>query len=176
MALLSTQRDAFPEARFRDPVRTALLYYLDDFAAVVATVDAHRAPTDDLLALRADALRKLHRYDEATAVCDRLLGRVGPADPEACDARVSALCCRGYCWLERGRADPEYLPKALADLEAALTEAEQADLPLPPRAYTGLGYALRLLGRPADAEAAFARAVAVDHDNTKALEEIGEAS
>ncbi|MBN1334399.1 MAG: hypothetical protein JXB39_00400 [Deltaproteobacteria bacterium] len=173
VTLLGARPDLFPDERFRDAVRTALLYYLDDYGAVVAHVDGHRAPDDDLRALRADALRKLRRYEVAIDACTRLLDRAppaGPADVERLDARISALCCRGYCHLEKGRTDPAWLPQALADLEAALAEAKRAALPPPPRAWTGLGYVLRLLDRPADAEAAFARAMELDHDNRKALE------
>jgi hypothetical protein len=169
--LLDGHVDDFPDRVFRLPVRAGLLYYACDYAGVVALARAERDPLWAVAALAADALRKQSRLDEAIAACDGLLGkRRATRDLADADAQVSALCCRGYCMLEKGREDPAKLDEALADFEAAVRAAEKADLPIPPRAFTGAGYVLRLQGREAEAQAAFERALELDGDNAKARE------
>jgi tetratricopeptide (TPR) repeat protein len=167
---------AAPEEEFRRSVEAGLLYYQDAFNDVVALVDRLPSPDGGLLALRADALRKLRRIDAALDACNRLLSRPilpGEGALQSRDARVAALCCRGYCFLEKGKTEARFLPRALQDFEAAVRDAERWDLRVPPRALTGPGYVFQLQGRHEEAAAAFERAVRMDQDNLKAWEALG---
>lgn len=173
LTALRSGQGEFTQGRFRTSVEAGLLYYQDDFDAVVALVDASPSPRAELLALRADALRKLHRHDDAIEACSRVLSRaVSPGEDAILDrdARVSALCCRGYCYLEKGRTEARFLARAIADLEAAARDAERWTISVPPRVFTGLGYVFRLQGREGDAAAAFDRAMQIDPDNRKGTE------
>lgn len=184
-AVLALARAAVDEdhaSPFRTSVAAGLAYYAEDYQGVLALTDPRKKPTDELRALRADALRKLHRYEEAIMACTALLRRAEavldrtPLDDTARDACISALCCRGYCFLEKGRAQQTsdasdtLLASAIDDLQSAMDQAERAGLPCPPRALTGLGYVYRVQGRVDESEQAFARALALDNDNRKAME------
>ena len=131
--------EALPLERFRTSVQAGLAYYAEDHAAVFAAPSSPQTP--DVQALKADALRKLRRYDEAVRAATTVLheGKENRT-PVLQDARVSALCCRGYCHLERGREDPSHLPLALVDFGAAIQEVTGRA----PRSPTGaLGHGLR---------------------------------
>ncbi len=159
--------------RFRALVGAGLLYYQADHGAVVAFVDSQRSAEPALVALKADALRKLGRLDDALQLALEVVRRVEGhenAGPEDRDAAVSALCCRGYCYLEKGRAGEDTLGRAIEELERAAEAAVEARVPVQPRIFTGLGYVQRLLGRDEQAERAFARALQADGDNRKAAE------
>ena len=173
-ALALDGRDAGGLApRFRDPAHAGLLYYLEDYAAVIRFVDGLRPPEPSLTALKADALRKLGRLDQALQVATQVIQEVEgdqDAGPEEWDAVVSALCCRGYCHLEKGRAGEDTLDEAIEALQRAVDVANEAGIPAQPRIFTGLGYVCRLLGREQEAERAFAQALQVDGDNRKAQE------
>ena len=163
------------DPRFGALARAGLLYYLEDYGAVVAFVDGLRAPEPALTALKADALRKLGRLDDALQMVGKVIQAVGDHvdwGPEEMDAVVSALCCRGYCLLEKGRAGEETLGEAIEALNRAAVVAVEAGIPVQPRIFTGLGYVHRLLGREEEAERAFARALDVDEDNRKAREAV----
>jgi diadenosine tetraphosphate (Ap4A) HIT family hydrolase len=164
---------------FRLPVQAGLRYYLGDFDAVIALADGAGAALEAVAALGADARRKLRRYGDAEDRCTALI-RASAADHREAslsrrDALVSALCCRGYCFLERGRTDGALLDRAAEDFHGAVAAAESAGLAVPPRAHTGLAFVLRLQGREAEAEAALARAREEDRDNPKALAEARDA-
>jgi tetratricopeptide (TPR) repeat protein len=173
LAALEGEKGRSLDPAFHSPVKAGLLYYLKDFQGVIAMADAEPAPVKSVIALKADALRKLGLYDQSVGLCEKLIleesGKEGitPADR---DALVSALCCRGYCFWEMGRADEKLLQRAEEDLKAAIDTAEKNSLPVPPRAWTGLGYLYQHQGREKEAEDAFARARQADPDNPKALE------
>ncbi len=154
---------------FRAPVLAGLHYYARDYTSVIQLSDGSSDPA--VRALAADALRKLGHIDRSIAQVDAVLDAIGPgASLTERDARISALCCRAYCRLEQARAGAEVLTLAIVDLEAAATLAKQAQLTVPPRVHTGLGYALRSQGREVEAEAAFAEALRLDAHNRKALQ------
>jgi tetratricopeptide (TPR) repeat protein len=159
------------DACFRSPVKAGLLYYLKDYAGVIAMADLEPDPLRSVVALKADALRKLGRYEESIGLCGELIhGGITQeaSSPADLDALVSALCCRGYCFWELGRTDGNLLQRAEDDLKAAIETAGQNGLPEPPRAFTGLGYIYRHQGRTKEADDAFDRARLADPDNPKA--------
>ncbi|MFZ5480448.1 MAG: hypothetical protein ACOZNI_27045 [Myxococcota bacterium] len=67
----------FGDKPFDLPVRAALLYYREHFDAVFALSGRSALPA--VRALGADALRKLHRYDEALAACAAIANTTDPA-------------------------------------------------------------------------------------------------
>lgn len=132
-----------------------------DHSRVLELTDGAAAPA--LRALRAEALRKLQRYDEAEALSVALVAEL-TGDP-----RVAAAINLAYVGLERAKAagDGE---AAVAAFTAARGVIEAEAVEAPPRFWTGIGYAYRLARREADALAAFRRAAEVDADNRKARE------
>jgi len=153
---------------FREPVLAGLHYYANDFDAVLRMAQTSEAVA--VRALAADAQRKLGLILQAMEAASSVIGGSRHDDgPVQADARVSALCCRAYCYLEQGRAGADVLERAVADLEEAVEVAQSAALTVPPRLYTGLGYVHRARGKDDQAEAAFAEALRLDADNRKAL-------
>ena len=169
--LLRGERATFDDEGFSTDVLAGLLYYQQEYDAVVALVDdVPGQPSNTLAALRADALRKLGRYGPSIAACDELIRRCNrPGSGRVQhEALVSALCCRGHASLELGRTDAGKLTEAERNLRLALDVAGRQGVPLPPRAHTGLGYLRQLQGQLDEAEECFSRARHLDADNRKA--------
>ena len=126
--------------------------------------------------MRAAALRKFGRFEEALRIASGVVREIegGSAQgPAGLEAHVSALCCRGYCYLEKARGGEDTLDRAIEALERAAGIAVEAGIPVQPRIFTGLGHVYRLLGREQEADRAIARALRIDGDNRKAREAAG---
>jgi|GEM_PF-5000069 len=154
-----------------------LLYYDRDYPGVINFVDSFKRPTAPLLALKAEALRKQQKPDQAIKISNRLLKRFsGRTDLSASEARVvvDSLCCRGYCRTEKGKAsnNQRTLSRAVADFNLAIRKSKQFNLPVPPRSYTGLSRAYELQGEHEKAVIAAQKALQIDHNSKKALKDI----
>lgn len=126
--------------------RGVLLHQLGRDAEALADFDALVARTpDDPTALfnRATARLRLGRVAEAA----QDLARAAAHDPDAADIRLQ---------LVRARLDLGEPEAALADADTGLARADDAAL------HNARGRALAALGRPSEAEAAFAAAIARD--------------
>lgn len=153
------------------------LYYSRDYEGVIFFIDAINNPIAPVTALKAEALRKQHKPDAAIKIANKLLKRFsGRAELDGSRARalVDALCCRGYCRTEKGQLSGRQstLNRAVTDFKQAISKAETFRLPIPPRAYTGLSRAYEQLGKPQKALAAAQKALELDRDSEKALNDI----
>jgi len=171
--VLRRERAALDSPGFITEVLAGLLYYQEEYKALIALVDDDvEGRTDTVTALRADAQRKLGQYHKAIHSCAALIRRCERpgAGRIQHEALVSALSCRGYTYLELGRTDAELLPRAEKDCRKAIEVAAQTGVPEPPRANSCIGYVCQNQGRVEEAEQAFARARQLDAGNRKAAE------
>jgi len=173
---LSGEPDFSTNPYFYARIMAGLNYYLGNFEATIQLIDSAQRPEPSLLTGKADALRKLRRFEEAITISSAIIEQFASRQtlpPEELDALESALCCRGYCYLEKGRSNASFIQPAITDFEEVVKIAQRNNSSVPPRAYTGLGYAYKALGDQVKSQQAFAQALETDPDNVKALKSIG---
>jgi len=176
--LLEREKRYFADAHFYGIVLCGLYYFADDFERVLGFIDTQQGDNPSFVAMKADTLRKLKRYDESVKLCSGVIEEYTARTPLTLfqvDALVQAFCCRGYSYYENGRQggqQEELWPAAISDFDRAIMISEVFRLPVPPRAHSGRGFVFRSMGEEDKAVAAFSAALAGDKDNVKALRQL----
>jgi len=157
-------------------IMSGLTYFNHDYEGVIKMIDESGTDNPAVLGLKADALRKMWRHDEAIALCSAIIERcsamVAPGFNDS-QSLLTAYCCRGYSLIEKSRITaPEKQAtirgNAISDFEHAIKAAEKFDFPIPPRAYSGIAFAYKLAGNVQKAQEFYKKAIELDSDNEKA--------
>lgn len=135
------------------------LYYADgQYDQVITQVDSGSLAHPALDCIKADALRKQGKYDQADDLCQDIVGKTREAAEHWLEvSNINARVCLGYVRLEQGR-----LSEA-ADIFLQLTEQR------PQRALMGLAYVKQRQGDQQTALSLAKQVLDVDADNQKAL-------
>ena len=145
-----------------------LYYGARRFEDAIAVIDKICGEYPVALQIKADCLRKLKRYSDAIELLTQIIYR---SDDEY--AKVHAFCCGGYCRLMTGNDNATVLNEAIRDFDKSIGLAQKIGVSIPPRAYSGKGFAYRELGEEEKARAEFLHALELDPNNIKAKKALG---
>jgi len=163
-----------PSDYFKIRILAELYYHAGKFQDTINLVDSSGRNGPNILSQKADALRKMRRYNEAIKLSSQIIidyTDKSPLTAEEARGLINALCCRGYCYHEGNgnNGAPHNPQQAIGDFIEAIRVAKKNNSPIPPRAYSGLGYVYDCQGKKPEAQAAFAQALKLDPGNVKAL-------
>lgn len=177
IAFFEREKDSFTDQYFYFTTLARLYYSSEEYSKAIEVIDSSGRKELCILAQKADTLRKLGKYKDAISFSSQIIQEYqakNTPDLDGIHGFIQASICRGYCYYEQGRNSKRLalFKKATRDFINAIGTAKKCNLPIPPRACTGLGYVYESLGNKSEAMRYFKMAQKIDPDNIKAAEKL----
>lgn len=153
IASLQERKSRVHDRFFHARILSGLYFFSGNFQQAIDYIDSSGRKDPSILVVKADALRESGRCDSSIDLSSSIISKYAKKARMTMEEReglIQAYCCRGFCYLQKGRRDEsgDVLARAAGDFKEAVNLARNYPFLNPSRAQTGIDRVKKALSMP----------------------------